>query len=935
MLRPTTAPRLIICRKTLLTQLEALYKEFPNATIRRQEILSLFKETLSKGRTEIEHRFYEHHDGAQTVHENAFLIDQIIRCLYDYARETEFKIANPTEGERLAVIAVGGYGRGEMAPYSDVDLLFLSGIKSSPSNEQVIEYILYLLWDLKLKVGQAVRTIQECVKRSLEDVTIATSLVEARYIWGDKSLFEQLQTAYRHKVQAVLSHKFIDLKLQERDQRHEKMGGSRYVVEPNIKDGKGGLRDLHTLYWIAKFLYAVSDIDQLVDQKIFQEDEIRTFEKAHRFHLTIRCMLHYLSKRGEDRLTFDLQRQIAEKMMYMDRRGSSGIERFMKHYYLIAKDIGDLTRVFCAALDAQHKRTPLNAFRQQKLIKGFPVEDNRLLLPQDQSLSDAPLLILHLFHIAQQHRLDIHPNALRLIHRHLRCINHDLRQNPLANQLFLEMLTSSHNPETCLRRLNEAGVFGRFIPDFGRVVAQMQFDMYHIYTVDEHTIRAIGILHQIELGNLKEELPVASEIIHKVNNRIVLYVAVLLHDIAKGRGGDHSILGAEVAKTLCPRLGLDAAETESVAWLVEQHLLLSNVAFRRDLEDPKTVQDLVEIIQSPERLRLLLVLTVCDIRAVGPKTWTPWKASLLRRLYQLTNDALDYDLNDLAIHRHTLIEQAKQAFEELAQTCLSNPAEIKNFLELGSPSYWLTYKPETKIRHLKLLRSIEQDDQKLVIQSRVNPKRAMTKITILAQDHPGLLPLMAGALAASGASIIASRIFTLANGIALDTFTIVGEDGKPIEKSQKLNRLTAMMHQAVEGQLNIADALQRHQQLYNDPTSHFEVPARVIIDNSASHTYSVIEINALDRPGLLYSLTKTLTDLQLQIHSAKISTYGERAVDVFYVKDLFGHKMTHKTKLNRVKQTLLHMLQGLNEEKYIIAPAITPFQPPEHLKIAP
>ncbi len=928
MLRPTQAPRLIISRKNTMAKLATLYREYPDVVARRNHVLALFKEKLAHGRQEIEHRFHAHHDGAQTVRENAYLMDQLIRCLFDYARNLEFKIANPTEGERLSIIAIGGYGRGEMAPHSDVDLLFLSGVKTSPSNEQIIEYILYMLWDLKLKVGQAVRTIQECIHRAIDDITIATSIVEARYIWGDKALFDQLQTAYRTKVQSALSRKFIDLKLQERDLRHEKMGGSRYVVEPNIKDGKGGLRDLHTLYWIAKFLYTVSDIHQLADQNIFQSDEIRSFEKAHCFLLTIRCMLHYLHNREEDRLTFDSQRQIAEKMMYMDRKGSSGIERFMKHYYLIAKDIGDLTRVFCAALDAQHKRSRISLSRKTN-IKGFPVEGGRLSLSPQQDLTQQPLLILCLFHIAQHHNLEIHPNALRLVHRHLRCIDHDLRHDPLANRLFLEMLTSKHDPETSLRRLNEADVFGRFIPDFGRVVAQMQFDMYHIYTVDEHTIRAIGILHQITQGNLKEELPVASEIIHKVNNRIVLYVAVLLHDIAKGRGGDHSILGAEIAQTLCPRLGLDPAETESVAWLIEHHLLLSNIAFRRDLEDPKTVQDLAETIQSPERLRLLLVLTVCDIRAVGPKTWTPWKASLLRHLYQLTNDALDYELNDLATHRHQIIAETKREFEEMAKTCLSDPAEIDHFLQLGSPSYWLTYKAQTKIRHLKLLRAIEQDQQKLVIQSRVNPKRAMTKITILAQDHPGLLPLMAGALAACGASIIASRIFTLANGIALDTFTIVGEDGKPIEKAQRLNRLTAMMHQAIEGQLDIADALERHQNSYTNTKSHFEVPSRVIIDNSASHTYSVIEINALDKPGLLYSLTKTLTGLQLQIHSAKISTYGERAVDVFYVKDLFGHKVTHKTKLNRIKETLLIMLQELNEEKYIIAPALPPFQSPQ------
>ena len=394
-----------------------------------------------------------------------------------------------------------------------------------------------MLWDLGLKVGHATRSVDETLRQAIGDITIRTSLLEARLVSGDQALFDDLEKRFESEVIEGSGIGFVDAKLAERDARHQRLGDSRYVLEPNIKEGKGGLRDLHGLAWIAKYLFRVRSLAELVDRGILSADEANRFHRAEIFLWTVRCHLHYLTGRPEERLTFDVQTQIGERMGYTDHAGTRGVERFMKHYFLIAKDVGDLTRIFIAALEADQKRKPVSLWRRllpgAKPIEGFKIDGGRLALLTDRAFEDDPVNLLRLFHVAETHRLDIHPRALRLVTQSLKLIDAKLRADPEANRLFLEILTSRIDPETSLRRLNEAGVFGRFIPDFGRVVAQMQYDMYHVYTVDEHTIFALAQLHKIEVGELKEELPLASSIIDNIASRRALYLAMLLHDIAK------------------------------------------------------------------------------------------------------------------------------------------------------------------------------------------------------------------------------------------------------------------------------------------------------------------------------------------------------------------------------------------------------------------
>jgi [protein-PII] uridylyltransferase len=902
--------RAVINRRALMAKLDALDPELSREA-RRAQVLELLRQALAEGRAEVQRRFERGTSGLSAAQALSYLIDQIIRVLHDDTAEKFYPAHNPTLSERLTLVATGGYGRGQLAPHSDVDLLFLLPYKQTPRGEQVVEHMLYMLWDLGLKVGHATRSIPDCMRYARADLTVRTSLLESRYIWGEQALFAELQRSFATEVTAGSAREFVEQKLAERDARHVRMGDSRYVLEPNIKEGKGGLRDLHTLFWIAKFAYRVSDVGELTLRGVLTAREVAKFAKAENFLWTIRFHLHYLAGRPEERLTFDVQAELARRMNYTDHAGARGVERFMKHYFLVAKDIGDLTRIFCAALESEQQRKPRLSLARlwggwRRDLAGFRVEGTRLTIADADGFLAKPVNFIRLFWVAHQQGLDIHPTALRLITQNLRRIDAAAREDRESNRLFLDILTSRTDPETTLRRMNEAGVFGRFVPDFGRVVAQMQYDMYHVYTVDEHTLFAIGILNRIEQGVLKDELPLATSLMPKLQSRRALYVAALLHDIAKGRGGDHSELGERIAYKLGPRFGLTDEETETVAWLVLHHLAMSNVAFKRDLQDPQAIADFVALVQSPERLKLLLVLTVADIRGVGPKTWNNWKAALLRELYSAADEMMTGPLN----------REAPRLVEgRVAEAIAALRTELKDWSDddfaahvaRGTPSYWLSVDPVTAARHARLARRAQLDGAPLSVETRVDPPRGVTELTIHTGDHPGLFAGIAGAMAVSGANIVDAKIFTLADGMALDVFWLQDAEGGAFDRPEKLARLAVLIEQSLSGRLRSLDEL-KHRRSGPTRARVFTVTPRVLIDNEVSATHTVVEVNGRDRPGLLYEVTSAMTALQLQIATAKISTFGERVVDVFYVKNIFGLKVDHATQLVEIRDSLTAVL---------------------------
>ncbi|MBS0504390.1 MAG: [protein-PII] uridylyltransferase [Proteobacteria bacterium] len=897
--------RAIIDRRVLADAVDALEGDGP---MLRQRMVALLKDALDAGRAEIARRLCENPSrGLEAAGAQAFLIDQILRVTFDFTTQRLYPISNPTAGERIALLGVGGYGRGEMAPYSDVDIMFLTPWKQTGWVEQVIESMLYTLWDLGLKVGHSSRSLDEMVRMAKSDLTVRTALLESRFIWGDEALNDEGAVRFRREVAAGTDKAFVTEKLAERNERHQRMGDSRYVVEPNVKEGKGGLRDLHTLFWIGKYVHRVDSVAGLVDAGLLTPDELYQFQRAENFLWAVRCHLHMIAGRAEERLTFDYQREIAERMHYANRPGKSAVERFMHYYFLQAKTVGDLTGLFLAHLDEQFAR-PGSRFtlaaipRRPRKLNGFRLVRGRLALPADDFLKQDPVRLIEMFALADRHGLELHPSAVRAARRDARLIDASIRRDPKANALFLEVLSSPRDPETVLRWMNEAGVFGRFVPDFGRVVAQTQFDMYHHYTVDEHTIRAIGLLAKIESGALKQDHPIATALTRQIVSRRTLYVAVLLHDIAKGRGGDHSVIGAGIALQLCPRLGLSPAETETVAWLVRYHLLMSATAFKRDLSDFKTILDFAEAVQSPERLKLLLMLTIVDIRAVGPGVWNGWKRQLLADLYDGAEEVLR--LGHKQTGRKERIE-AKQA--ELAARLDWNAKTFAAYARRMPESYWIAEPLDALGANAAMIR--QAGDAALSIEASVDAERGATLVSVYAADHPGLFYRVAGAIHLAGGSIIDARIHTTRDGMALDNFLVQDPFGRPFDESGRLTRLKQTIEEALTNRSRLTERLAA-KPLPRPRADAFPIAPNVLIDNRASNRFTVIEVNARDRPALLYALAFALFQSKVTIHSAHIATYGERAVDTFYLTDLLGGKITAPARLKALEKRLLEAAEG-------------------------
>lgn len=885
----------------------------------RPEVIERLKTLVKAARGTARLQLESDGNGRRCARGLARFQDELVRLIYDYTVAHVYRATNPSDAERMAVVATGGYGRELLAPGSDIDLLFLLPYKQTPWGESVAEYILYVLWDLGFKVGHATRTIDQCLKLSISDTTIRTSLLDMWLIHGDANLFAQLERRFRDEVIKGSERAFVDAKLTERSDRHRRAGESRYKVEPNVKDGKGGLRDLHTLHWLSKYLTGHEVGPETVRMGIFTKEEATTFRKCENFLWTVRCFLHFYTGRPEELLSFDLQPVLAERLGYRDKGGLRAVERFMKHYFLVAKDVGDLTTILCSALEMQQlKSTPLEGilspmtWRKRRQIRDttdFRIDNGRLNIADKDAFKRDPLNLIRFFAQAENTSVFLHPNAIRQLRRSYRLIDDKLRNDPEANRIFLSLLTGRVNPEATLRRMNEAGVLGRFIPEFGHVVAMMQFNMYHHYTVDEHLIRTVGTLTDIERGESTGELPLSSELIKSIQNRRVLYVAAFLHDIGKGRIEDHSIVGAEIARSLCPRLGLSAAETDTVVWLIEQHLTMSNIAQSRDISDPKTARDFADIVQSPERLKLLVLLTVADIRAVGPGVWNGWKGQLLRTLYQETEP--------LVSGGHTQVPRAKivaDAQKDL-RTALSDwsPASVDRFIERHYPEYWMRTEPRRQAEHARLLDRAEREGKTFATDHVTDAFTAITELTVFAPNHPRLLSIFAGACAANGANILGAHVTTTRDGFALDTFLLARGTGVDEDEHRRADRVADTIERVLKGETWVPRLLEQRRAL-PARVEAFTVEPEVIINNSLSDTFTVIEISGRDRTGLLYELTTALSDLSLDIGSAHITTYGERVVDVFYVTDLTHRKIDSETRQKAISDHLLAILRDPETE---------------------
>lgn len=903
-------------RRALLEALRQAKQEAGSESAERGAILGVLRDHLAADRaTARENLEAKKFKGARCAEFLSACQDDLLAALAAFVESDILFLANPTDAEKVTMVAVGGYGRGRLAPGSDIDLLFLLPYKRTAASESFVEYILYMLWDMGLKVGHATRSIHDCVVQAQKDMTVRTAMLESRFLWGAQALYDDFREAFQNKVMRGTAREFVVAKMDERDTRHERAGRSRYLVEPNLKESKGGLRDLNTLFWIARYSYQIDRLDALVDLGVLTDDELKLFRKCDAFLWQVRCHLHFLTGRAEERLSFDVQKPLAaffypSSSKADEKAAMKPVEKFMRRYFLVAKNVGDLTAIFCASLEeAQKKPRALRRlpamFQRQKQVHGFTLEASRLKMTRADVFKRDPVNLIRVFHLADKMGLDIHPDTLRAITQARVLIDSHLRDNEEANRLFLDILTSKKDPERSLRRMNESGVLGRFLPDFGRIVALMQFNMYHHYTADEHLLRAIGLLREIESGVAADEHRRAHALLTSGRiNRRVIYLAMLLHDIAKGRPEDHSVAGARIARKLGPRLGFTAAETQLTEWLVREHLVMSDVAQRRDLSDPRTIEDFAAQVQSMERLDHLFVLTEVDIKAVGPGVYNGFKGQLLNELYGETETRLNS--TGALVDRGERVLGAQQAFVEALDLAWSKK-KINAYLKRHAAPYWLSFPTALHTHHAELIDAMGTAPLQLDIVK--DELRDCSEITVICQDHAGLFARLSGACALSGLSILDARITTTNDGLAIDTLHVkCSEAGPGPLDAPRAARVRQTIEDVLSGALIVPAQLEHI--AVSRQIEAFDLTPQVRFDNNLSDQASVIEVSGLDRPGLLYALVRHLFNMNVSVQAARVATFGERAVDVFYVTNLTGDKITRSDRKKQIRDTLMAAIQN-------------------------
>lgn len=896
----------VIDGRKLRTQLQATaMNDIHDRKAMRVRGLDLLHGALFRGRMIALERLEGGADGLDTARLLAAVQNEVLAALFDFVVNYIYGEETRTQGERLAVLAVGGYGRNVLAPSSDIDLLFLRNYKQTPWAETVIEYMLYMLWDMGLKVGHAFRTVDECIRMARDDLNTKTALLDARFMFGDEEIANNLIRRYHNEIVRGHETDFITAKLAERDKRHIKQGDTRFLVEPNVKEGKGGLRDLQTLFWLVKFTHGGQSLDDILNQsEVFTKDEARIFQRAARFLWTVRSFIHYLTGRPEERLSFDLQPEIAKRMGFEDEGNRLGVERFMKQYFLETMAVGSLTRILCAKLEASHQKAKGSLFDlfplklgQKVSQPGFRIEAGRLSIDESDFFLQNPVEMVRLFVLAEELKVDIHPNALSAMTRALTSFSSTQRENPEAIRMFLHLLVDTSDPGPILRLMNEAGLLGQIVPEFGGIVAQTQFNMYHHYTVDEHTLRAVDAIAQIERGEC-DWFPFGCEVFPKIRNRRALYLAMLLHDTGKGLG-DQQIEGAITARRACLRLGLNETEAELVSWLVGNHLEMSDFAQKRDTSDPRTISQFVELVGSMERLNLLLILTVADIRAVGPDVWNGWKGQLLKELYSASADAFRSDHRE---EEQVAVDFDRRA-EEARQHMIAKHGELPALMAQMDNSYWSGQLESDLSWQVGVLRNNQNET---IAECRVRQDVDSVELMVAARDRIGLFADIVGAISDEGATIVSAQIFTGKNGGALDIFILKEYDGRMFGggEANRLERLIRLVEKAVTEGHQPKETRKRR----TGREAVFVVDPDVIVDNQGSAEYSIVEVTGKERPGLLHDLARAMSSRDIRLNSAHAGAYGERIQDIFYVQTSAGEKLTDSELLESLACDLLDIL---------------------------
>jgi [protein-PII] uridylyltransferase len=879
---------------------ESLKGEGKSFEEKRGAYLAAAREFLEHYREEIKRVHREGAGGSQVVGSTTRMTDALVTGLFTELSE-DLQVGK--SGGDLALVAIGGYGRKELNPYSDLDLMFLYSGKDSKRVEEVANRLLYFLWDLKLDVGYSVRTLQDCVEMANSDLTVKTALLDARLLIGSETLFGDLKKLMVSQVLAKRSDAFITEKLDEKEKRRGKYGSSVYILEPNIKEGEGCLRDLHTAMWVAKIKYKVDEPRELIMKGVLSEDDLKEYYGALSYLWRIRNELHYLAGRKNDQLTFEAQTSLARFFDYYDKGKSLGVEQFMQDFYLHANRVEHFSSLLitkCRQRD-EGPRKILGYFTRRPVGEGFYVMRGELVIPDESVIEKDPVRLIRIFEYAQKQGVNISIGAKKLIRDNLDLVNDKFRRTKEANASFFNILQSDKLVPETLEQMHHLGFLNRFIPEFERIYCKVQHDVYHIYTVDTHTLFAVGEIVKLWRNEEREKLPLLTQLAHEIDKRYLLLLAVLLHDVGKGSGGGHAEVGAELSRTVARRMGLSKEDSARLVFLVRHHLLMAHIAQRRDLHDERMILQFARQMEKSENLKMLYLLTYADIRAVGPEVWTEWKALLLQELYEKAFTVLERGDFKLEASGDRVRRVKRAIYDILVRDY--QPQLIKDELQALSTRHLLSYSADIIAEHMKVLLSL--GDNLLLFKVSHEKEKPYSNLTVCTYDVPGLFSMITGVMAANGINILGAQIHTNTNEKVLDVLQVNTPVG-PVTDPNKLERLESDLRRVLKGEVRVSTLVAKRDR----PSILTEkvkptMPARVEIDNEVSSDYTVIDIYAHDKVGLLYSITSTLTRLGLYIGVSKISTKVDQVADVFYVKDIFGQKISDPGKLEEIRKELL------------------------------
>tara|TARA_Y100000590_G_scaffold286805_1_gene322644 strand:+ start:298 stop:2976 length:2679 start_codon:yes stop_codon:yes gene_type:complete len=845
--------------------------------------------------------FKKNNNGLEFANRRSNLIDDVISKSYkNFLLEKKKIIKNFS----FSIIATGGYGRGELAPFSDIDILFLHSFKKKNNIEFFVKPILHTLWNLGFKVGYATRSPNECIKYSKKKLDVCTSILESRFIIGEKKIYENLINLYKNKIIKTDGKRFIRAILNERKKRLLASGDSRYLLEPNIKNGKGGLRDLQTLEWIGKFYYKTKKLSDLIQYKILDRNSVKSFIKAKSFYWDVRTHLHIISDRPNEQINFEFQNLISKKLGYKKNKQQSGVEKFMKNYFFETKKVSELIRIYCTAIEEKEGLLTPKKNSKEFNLGDFVIKNKRINFSKEFQLKNYFIKknksFFRIIEIAQEKNLDLNPNAIRLILDNAEKIEKKIKDDKFFLISFLKILTSKNKPEKFIKLMNNLGLLGIIIPDFKRITGHIQIGGIHRYTVDEHTLKAIGYINEFHTKKKIKDNILYNTIFSEIISPRILYVAMFFHDLGKGTGRDHSIVSSQIAEKFCSFLEIDQIEKNTIKWLIRNHLLMNKISQKRDLDDKNTIFQFAKKIESLEQLKLLFIFTVADMKATGPVIWNTWNKYPLEQLFLKTRSLF---LGSPINLNQKMLNNVKA---ELSKKKIIHKKNLDFFMNILPKEIYLNNDKERIINYLKI---IKKSGKKTFIKINQNKQKIVTELLVYTKDSPGLLYKLSGGVSVSGFNVTEAKVSTLKNGMALDILLIKDLNGEMLDPIYHF----PVLEKNIRDSLFNVNLLQKNlikEKKENIKKNLFKIKTNIFIDNDASNKHTILEINTFDRVGLIYDLTKKLYELGFEISSAKILSMGERANEIFYIQDFNGKKLQSNKKINKLKTSIMSLLKN-------------------------